>query len=86
MLKKSIGLTAAALALGVFGIMGNGCSSSSSLVAAGGGDSGPGKDSGVIKDSGPTPDGGGPTCYDTTGEFTYIFGAPVAHQNVCSAS
>lgn len=86
MLKKSISLTTAALALGVFGIIGNGCSSSSSSVTSDGGGGGGegGKDAKAPIDG----SGGdsGPACYDTSGAFTYLFGAPVAHQNVCNAT
>ena len=68
MLKKSIGLTAAALALGVVGLMANGCSSTS--TSSGPSDSGPAGDTGPKKDSGPSGGDSGPAapaCYSDVG-------------------
>jgi len=83
MLKKSIGLTAAALALGVFGIMGNGCSSTS--TSGGPSDSGTTGDTGVKKDSGSGGDSGpgAPACYSDVG-VSIPWGPATLHQNVCS--
>jgi hypothetical protein len=89
MLKKSIGISAAALAFGLIGVLANGCSSSSTTVVAGdggqtGGDTGV-HDSGtvVLNDTGAPP----PACYDVADAVgLQTASAPVAHQNVCTSA
>ena len=84
MLKKSIGLTAAALALGVVGLMANGCSSTSTSPA-GGSDASTGSD--ARKDTGTNPGGdsgpAAPACYSDVG-VSIPWGPATLHQNVCS--
>jgi hypothetical protein len=88
MLKKSIGISAAALAFCVVGFAANGCSSSTTVTETADTGTGTGSDSGV-KDSG----GGGntdsgpiaPACYDVADAVgLQTASAPVAHQNVCT--
>lgn len=85
-MKTTIGFAVAALALGGFAVLGNGCSSTS--TSSGPSDSGPATDSGKVK-----PDGGGtvdsgpeaPACYDIADAIIGLNGegAPKAAQNVC---
>lgn len=87
MLKKSIGISAAALAFGLMGVLANGCSSSSSPATGTGTDGSTTVDSGK-KDTGAVDTDTGlpaPACYDVADAVgIQTASAPVAHQNVCT--
>jgi hypothetical protein len=89
MLKKSVGIVAAALAFGVIGVLGNGCSSSSTQVVAGDAGGGDAKkpDAGGTPGDGST--GGGDTaCFDASSvlSFTTAPLAPKANQGACTTA
>ncbi len=82
-MKTTIGFAVAALALGGFAVLGNGCSSSSS--SAGPDDAATGKTDGKVVHEASTDDGGDvPACYADNG-VSIPWGAPVLHQNMCDA-
>ncbi len=87
MLKKSVGIVAAALAFGVIGVLGNGCSSSSTTVTSGdaAATDGAKKDTGTIG-GGDATTGGDTACFDASSvlSFTTAPLAPAANQGKCT--